>query len=260
MMKHTVNISKPYPAILHITVACWATVMFILSPSCSNKDENLAKSISKEDTIATMETLGVTTYISDSGLIRYKIVAEKWDVFDKKNPPYWAFERGIYLEKFDTLFHIDANIKADTAYYFNRKKLWELRSNVHLQNLQGDKFDTQLLFWDEEKQKIYSNKYIRIERADQSEISGQYGFESNQQLTEYTIYNNSGIFTVSNAANDSTQTSESAAETNVENAPDSLNIRPSSMARPSIRKNYDDKLRPPVDTIRTNPSQQPKRE
>ena len=120
MMKHTVNISKPYPAILHITVACWATVMFILSPSCSNKDENLAKSISKEDTIATMETLGVTTYISDSGLIRYKIVAEKWDVFDKKNPPYWAFERGIYLEKFDTLFHIDANIKADTAYYFNR--------------------------------------------------------------------------------------------------------------------------------------------
>ena len=40
----------------------------------------------------------------------------------KKNPPYWAFEKGVYLEKFDSLFHIDASIKADTAYYYEKKE------------------------------------------------------------------------------------------------------------------------------------------
>ena len=70
------------------------------------------------------------------------------------------------MEKFDSLFHIDASIKADTAYYYEKKKLWELRSNVHIRNLQGDKFDTQLLFWDEAKEQIYSDKPIRIEQAD----------------------------------------------------------------------------------------------
>lgn len=246
-MKHSVDKHKLNLYILNITVACWATVMFILFPACSNKNKNLAKAISAKDTLPTMTTLGVTTYISDSGLIRYKIVTDKWDVFSTKNPPYWAFEHGVYLEKFDTLFHIDASIKADTAYYFNRKRLWELRSNVHIQNLRGDKFDTQLLFWDEGKQKIYSNKFIHIEQADQSMIDGQYGFESNQQLTEYTIYSSSGMFTVANS--DSTQNNNNETDT----ASDSLNVRPSSMARPSIRKDYSSELRPQKDTTNIEP-------
>ena len=145
-----------------------------------------------------MKSLGVTTFISDSGITRYKIIAEEWCIFDKKEPPYWAFEKGVYLEKFDSLFRIDASIKADTAYYYEKKKLWELRTNVSIRNLKGDKFDTELLFWDEKKEEIYSDKYIRIEQEDKT-ITG-YGFESNQELTEYTIKNTTGIFTVENNA------------------------------------------------------------
>ena len=141
-----------------------------------------------------MKSLGVTTLISDSGITRYKIITEEWNIFDKKNPPYWAFEKGVYLEKFDTLLRIDANIKADTAYYYEKKKLWELRSNVNIQNLKGDKFETDLLFWDEKKKEIYSDRFIRIEQEDKT-ITG-YGFESNQELTEYQIRNTTGIFTV----------------------------------------------------------------
>ena len=53
-----------------------------------------------------------------------------------------------------------------------------------------------LLFWDEAKEQIYSDKPIRIEQADKSIINGQYGFKSNQQLTEYEIYNSGGEFIV----------------------------------------------------------------
>lgn len=183
---------------LNITVAIWATVMFVLFPACSGGEKKLAEAITERDSLPSMKTLGVTTLISDSGITRYKIITEEWEIYDKKNPPYWAFEKGVYLEKFDSLFHIDASIKADTAYYYEKKKLWELRNNVHIRSQRGDKFDTDLLFWDEKQERVYSDKFIRIEQEDKI-ITG-YGFESNQQMTEYQIYNNTGIFTVEDTA------------------------------------------------------------
>ncbi len=205
------NNLKRYTTLLHITAAFYAAVMFVLFPACSGKDKDLAEAITERDSLPSMKSLGVTTFISDSGITRYKIIAEEWCIFDKKEPPYWAFEKGVYLEKFDSLFRIDASIKADTAYYYEKKKLWELRTNVSIRNLKGDKFDTELLFWDEKKEEIYSDKYIRIEQEDKT-ITG-YGFESNQELTEYTIKNTTGIFTVennasntNNAVTDSTKT------------------------------------------------------
>ena len=124
-----------------------------LFPACSGGEKNLAEAITERDSLPSMKTLGVTTLISDSGITRYKIITEEWEIYDKKNPPYWAFEKGVYLEKFDSLFHIDASIKADTAYYYEKKKLWELRSNVHIRSQRGDKFDTDLLFWDEKQER-----------------------------------------------------------------------------------------------------------
>jgi LPS export ABC transporter protein LptC len=172
--------------------------MFVIFPSCSNKEKGLVEAITERDSLPSMKSLGVTTLISDSGITRYKIITEEWSIFDKKDPPYWAFEKGVYLEKFDSLLHIDASIKADTAYYYEKKKLWELKGNVHIQSQRGDKFDTELLFWDENDKKVYSDKFIRIEQEDKT-ITG-YGFESNQELTDYVIHNTTGVFTVENQA------------------------------------------------------------
>ena len=189
---------KTYYIFMNITAALSVAVMFVLFPACGGKEKTLAEAIEEKDSLPSMRALGITTLISDSGITRYKIVTEEWTVFDKKNPPHWAFEKGVYLEKFDTLFHIDASIKADTAYYYDKKKLWKLIGNVHIRSQRGDKFNTDLLYWDEKKAKVYSDKFIRIEQDDK--ILTGYGFESNQELTEYEIYNNTGIFTIEDQA------------------------------------------------------------
>ena len=186
--------TKTYQQKWNIAAAFLAAVMFVLFPACSGKGKNLAEAVSENDTLPSMRSLGVSTLISDSGITRYKVEAEEWLIYDKKNPPYWAFEKGVYLEKFDTLFRIEASIKADTAYYHEKKKLWELKGNVQIMSLRGDKFQTDLLFWDEKKEKVYSDKYIQIEQDDK--VIRGYGFESNQDLTEYEIKNTTGIFTI----------------------------------------------------------------
>ena len=185
---------KTFQTIINITVAFCATVMFVLFPGCSKSGKNLADAVEERDSLPSMTSLGVTTLISDSGITRYKIITEEWSIFDKKEPPYWAFEKGVYLEKFDTLLHIDASIKADTAYYYDRKKLWELKGNVQIRSQRGDKFETAQMFWDEKKKTVYSDKFIKIEQEDKT-ITG-YGFESNQELTEYVIKNTTGTFII----------------------------------------------------------------
>ena len=189
-----------------ITIVFGAMVMLLLFSACSGRHKDMGDAITERDSLPVMDTKGVMTLISDSGVTRYRINTEEWLVFDRKNPPYWAFEKGVYLEKFDSIFQVEASIKADTAYFFNKEELWKLMGNVHIQNLKGEQFDTELLYWDQRTQRIYSDEFIRIEQPDRI-ITG-HGFESNQQMTVYTIRKPEGIFYVDEeaAAADSLQT------------------------------------------------------
>lgn len=184
---------------ISITIAFGAMVMLLLfSTSCSGKKKELGEAIVERDSMAVMETRGVTTLVSDSGIISYRIKAEEWLVYDRRRPSFWAFEKGVYLEKFDTLFQTVATIEADTAYFYDKQELWKLMGNVDIRNLKGERFSTDLLYWDQKKQRVYSDQFIRIEQPDRI-ILGR-GFESNQEMTVYTIHKPEGTFYVDQEA------------------------------------------------------------
>lgn len=179
---------------MSITIVLGAIVMLLLFSSCGGKKKELGEAITERDSLPSMATLGVVTYISDSGVTRYRMEAEEWLMYDRKRPSYWAFEKGVYLEQFDSLFNVDASIKADTAYFYDKQKLWKLMGNVDIKNRKGERFNTELLYWNQATEKVYSNRFIRIEQPDRI-ITG-YGFDSNQQMTIYQIRNMGGIFYV----------------------------------------------------------------
>lgn len=179
---------------MSITIVLGAIVMLLLFSSCGGKKKELGEAITERDSLPSMATLGVVTYISDSGVTRYCMEAEEWLMYDRKRPSYWAFEKGVYLEQFDSLFNVDASIKADTAYFYDKQKLWKLMGNVDIKNRKGERFNTELLYWNQATEKVYSDRFIRIEQPDRI-ITG-YGFDSNQQMTIYQIRNMGGIFYV----------------------------------------------------------------
>ena len=171
-----------------------AVVVLILLFSCKENTRATVPAFESPDSIAVMSTYGVSTVISDSGHIRYKIEADEWVVYSKRQPPYWAFEKGLYLEKYDTLMNIEATIKCDTAFYYNENKLWKLIGNVNIKNPKSQRFYTDLLYWDQEEKIIYSDAYIRVEQEDQ--ITEGVGFSSNQDLSVWQIRNTKGIYTI----------------------------------------------------------------
>lgn len=192
-------------------------MLLSFTTSCGGDVKEIVAVSFDPETSYTMKTTDVSDLISDSGITRYRIKAKEWLMFDKAKEPYWYFPKGFYFEKFDSLFQAEVSIIADTAYNYKKKRLWKLIGNVKVKSQEGKKFETSLLFWDQEQEKIYSDQYIRIEEVDKV-VTG-IGFESNQDMTQYKIFNSTGIFPVNPNPVDSTQV----------HAPDSVAVKPEAM-------------------------------
>lgn len=198
-----------------ITTIFAVVVMLVLfSTACGDKEEVVEVAFDPEKTY-TAKITDVVNLVSDSGVVKYKFIAEEWYVYEKSAEPYYYFPKGVYAEKYDSLFNVEGSFKADTGYNYIKKQLWEFKKNVKVVNLKGEKFDTDHLFWDEKEGKIYSDEYIRIETG--AKIITGIGFESNQDMSKYQVYNSQGVFPVK----------ENAADTTVM-AADSVSITPAN--------------------------------
>ena len=156
--------------------------------------------------LPTVHSEDVSSLISDSGVTRYRLQAKIWDVYSNDTAPYWYFPEGIYLEEFDTLFNVKGYIEADTAYYYEKKKLWHVIGNVHIQNLEGWKFNTDELFWDDNEppnsiNSIYTDKQVIIDKNDGEGLIVSNGIKSNRAMTNYRFYGNSMEFNVNENVN-----------------------------------------------------------
>lgn len=186
------------------TIPVIVVMLLLFSASCGKEKKEVVEVKFDPETTYTLRTTDVTNLISDSGITRYRLTAKEWLVYGKAADPYSYFPEGFYVEKFDTLFQIEASIKADTAYNYDKRGLWKLVGNVEVNNLQGDNFRTSVLYWDQKKEKIYSDQYIRIQTKD--EVLTGIGFESNQDMTDGVIFDSTGIFPINEAPADSSRT------------------------------------------------------
>jgi LPS export ABC transporter protein LptC len=143
------------------TTAILVVVVLIFHLSCKGESSEKLIAVECSDSLPVMSTFDVNTIISDSGRISYKIIADEWRIYDKRKPPFWAFEKGAYLEKYDMEMNIEATVKCDTAYYYSEQELWKLIGNVNIKNVKDEKFYTPLMYWDQKEEKIYSDSYIR---------------------------------------------------------------------------------------------------
>lgn len=169
-------------------------LLCVLFSSCGENKTSVIVDSSEADSIAFMSTYGVSTLISDSGRISYKVEAEEWLMYDKRNPSYWAFEKGIYLEQYDDSMRIETTLSSDTAYYYDKIGLWQLYGNVRIHTIKNEKIFTNKLFWSSETERIYSDSHIRIEQQDQ--ITEGIGFTANQNLTVWEILNTTGVYPI----------------------------------------------------------------
>ena len=93
------------------------TLLTALLPACKEVKRDVVATPANRDSVVSMKTRDVMTLISDSGMTRYRITAKLWLVYDEARRPNWKFPYGLFLEKFDDNFKVEATIRCDSAFY-----------------------------------------------------------------------------------------------------------------------------------------------
>ncbi len=201
---------------------CFLSFVTSLS-SCTEAQEHIAPAVNPEDSASVMTSYGVNTLISDSGVIKYRIVTERWDVNTVREPSRWEFMKGIFFEQFDEQFHVEAYIQADTAWYYDKKRLWKLRGRVSVRNVKGLIYTSEELYWDGMRHEFYSTVFSRVVTPERT-LEGSY-FRSDEHMEHYLVTNSKGSFMATDmdgSAEDGNQGREEVADSNsIDN-----NVRP----------------------------------
>ena len=169
-----------------------ATTVFL--SSCTKTDKTPIPSVTDRAHTAVLYEDSITALVSDSGILRYRLVARQWYVYDRADTPYWDFPYGLRFERFDLDYNIDAAFQCQKAVYYNELKQWHIYGDIRAQNLNGDRFYTEELFWDQEHDLISNDTLITIIQKDKKIVGT--GFRANQAFSNYTILHPTGIFPI----------------------------------------------------------------
>lgn len=180
-------VDNPLPRIILCLLAL--SLSFV---ACEEQKEHTAPAIYDRDSVASMTTYGVNALISDSGVIKYRIVAERWEVNQRRNPSRWIFDKGVFMTQFDESFHVQTYIQADTAYHYDRLRLWELRGRVHVLTKDGLDFKSEELFYDMWQHEFYSHVFSQLVTPERT-LQGTY-FRSDEYMRKYYVSNSKGSF------------------------------------------------------------------
>ena len=174
------------------------TILFaMVLLACQEEKKNVVPNVKNAREVPTMVTRNVETFISDSGITRYHISADIWNIFEEAVVPRWTFPNGLFLEQYDDNFKQNAKVLCDSATFFSEKKLWRLDGEVIMVNEKRDSFLTTELYWDQRAKRIYSDSaFVRI--VNEERVIEGYGFTSNERMTDYAIRRPTALFPAKN--------------------------------------------------------------
>lgn len=96
------------------------------------------------------------------------------------------FPQGIEVTFFNKEGEEVSWLTSDFALRDQANRTITVQKNVLLRNNNGERLDGPELIWDERKKEIYTDRFVRITRADGS-IVYSYGFKSNERFTRYEL-------------------------------------------------------------------------
>ena len=140
-----------------------------------------------------METTNVRTLVSDSAKLKFQLTAPLEQRFDNGDDIY---PKGMVV----TFYSSDGKkrvINTLTANYGKSdkaKNLYIMRGDVRVVNVvENKKLNTEELFFDTNKQLIYTDSAMVVKVETPTEILNGHGLRAKQDLNPYRIYSPSGI-------------------------------------------------------------------
>ncbi len=106
------------------------------------------------------------------------------------------FYKGVKVEFFNEMGELQTTLTSNEGTLNKESGLADLQGNVVASGKDGATLTTEQLFWDEKKDKFYTEGYVKLQTANRT-LEGD-GFESNTARTRYRVLKARGQVTVDN--------------------------------------------------------------
>ncbi|HWY98413.1 MAG TPA: LPS export ABC transporter periplasmic protein LptC [Bacteroidia bacterium] len=165
--------------------------------SCENNMATVAVITAPDQTPLLVEENANINY-SDSGRTKLILHAPLIESFGG-NDPVDSFKKGMKIDFYDDSMNVISHVSANKGVMHDNKnkQLMEADNDVVVVNKKGEQLNTEQLFWDATKHKIYTNKFVKITTATQI-LMGD-GLQSNEDFTDYKITNITGSVMINNS-------------------------------------------------------------
>ena len=136
-------------------------------------------------------------YYSDSAVVKMRMEAPRQLDFSNGDS---EFPEGLFLEFYDEGI-LTTTLKADYCYKTAKDELWKATGNVVIQRIDnGDRLDTEELFWNARKEEVFTEKFVRIEKDGDLHLGE--GLEAKQDFSYWKILNAQGTLPLSESGNE----------------------------------------------------------
>lgn len=156
--------------------------------SCHNdytEVQNMGKKIIPVDVADTVES-----YLSQGGLVKAKLTSPLMTTVESDTPKT-EFPHTLHVEFYDDSTKWQSRLFAKYGLYYRNTRLVFLKDSVFVYNNKGDSLRTEQLWWDQNKEIIYTNVPVHIRKPKGEYIDGT-GMTADQNFTKWTITNASG--------------------------------------------------------------------
>jgi hypothetical protein len=162
---------------------------------CENDIERI-NLLTNDTKVPVMRGSNIEVIYSDSARVKVQVLSPVFMEFADVERPYTEFPDGLQVFFYDDSMKIESDIRADYTIYYREEQLWHATGNVVARRLDnGDALYTEELFWDQEKELLYSNSYTRVHNED-NVLYGKRGFKSHQDLSNWQLIGSSGTINV----------------------------------------------------------------
>jgi LPS export ABC transporter protein LptC len=176
----------------HIMVqaAILGSCLFILG--CENDEKTIREWTEKREMVETAKE--ITVFFSQSGKLKANLKAPVMLRY-QSDTVMVEFPKSLHVDFFDSLGKKESWVDARYGKYFESFNRVLLRDSVRVINTKGDTLATPELWWDQNTQKFYTEKEVRIIQPGKR-ITGGKGLEAGQDFSWYIIKQPSGTVLV----------------------------------------------------------------
>lgn len=160
-------------------------LLFVAIQSCVVDEADLSRYMSS-GIENVEEAKDVDVVYTDSSYEVFKLKAPLLRRVYEKRAVVEQFPEGIEVTFYDKSRQPRSWLTSDYALRDQANRTITVQKNVVLRNDNGERMDGPELIWDEKTKEIYTDRFVRITRADGS-IVYSYGFKSNEGFTRYEL-------------------------------------------------------------------------